>query len=232
MSVEVKLFSSLLKLTKEGLILPEEVAKDAILPQSVVEELLDMLQLEGLVYYESTQVGVTSQNRLQLAVRAVELGADVERVSACLRWQEFEDMAALALARNGYAVRTNVRFKHVSKRWEIDVVGCRKPLVLCIDCKHWHRGIRFSALKQIVALQVERAKVLAESLPNQALQLDCTLWKHARFVPVIVSLVQSGSLFHNAVPIVPVLRLQDFIHQLPAHIEAVQSFTREFAHLR
>ena len=54
----------------------------------------------------------------------------------------------------------------------MDVVGCKKPLVVCIDCKHWQHSIATSALKRIVDLQVNRTRALADSLPNPALKLN------------------------------------------------------------
>ena len=156
MSVERNLVISLLKLTKEGPVLIENVNKEARIPSAVAWELLEKLQNEDLIYLKPNGVEVDSNCRLKLAVKAASLGADVERISDLLCWQEFEEIAALALKNNGYTVKNNVRFKHEGKRWEIDVVGCKKPLVVCIDCKHWQRAIASSALRRIVDLQTTK----------------------------------------------------------------------------
>ncbi len=141
MSVERNLLISLLKLTKKGPVLIESVNKEARIPSTVSLELLEKLQNENLIYLKPDSVEVDSNSRLKLAVKAASLGADVEHISDLLCWQEFEEIAALALKNNGYVVQNNVRFKHGAKRWEIDVVGCKKPLVICIDCKHWQHAI-------------------------------------------------------------------------------------------
>jgi len=154
MVIERDLLMSLLKLTKDGPVLTEIVNKDSKIASDIVRKLLEKLQNEDLVYLKDNVVETNSDNRLRLAVKAVSLGADIEHVSAFFSWQEFEDIAALALERNGYVVTKNLRFKHAGRRWEIDVVGCRKPLVLCVDCKHWQRGVKPSALRKIVC-QVE-----------------------------------------------------------------------------
>jgi len=204
--IERNLVISLLKLTKNGSVLIKDVNKDARIAPDIVMKLLGKLQNEGLVYLNVDAVEVSSADRLRLAVKAASLGADIEHVSGFLRWQEFEDMAAMALERNGYVVAKNVRFKHDGRRWEIDVVGCRKPLVLCVDCKHWQRGLKPSALRRIVEAQVERSQAFADTLPNASLKIECTKWSKSKFVPVILSLIPSSFKFYDNVPVVPVLQ--------------------------
>jgi Holliday junction resolvase-like predicted endonuclease len=231
MAIERDLLISLLKLTKDGPVLTKSVNQEARLASDIARKLLENLQNEGLLYLKDDSVEVNNDNRLRLAVKAVSIGADVEHVSILLRWQEFEDIAAVALERNGYVTAKNVRFKHGGRRWEIDVVGCRKPIVLCVDCKRWQRGVKPSALGKIVEAQMERARALADTLPSPALKVACVKWNKAKFVPVILSLVPSSFKFYDGVPVVPVLQLQDFLVQLPAYMESVKYFTKEFGHL-
>jgi Holliday junction resolvase-like predicted endonuclease len=166
-----------------------------------------------------------------LAVRAITLGADIENISGFLSWQEFEEIAAIALEKNDYIVAKNVHFKHGGRKWEIDVIGCKKPLVICIDCKHWHHGMSPSALKRIAEAQVERTRALSESLPNICIEIECAKWSKAKFVPAVLALIQGSFKFYDKVPIVPVLQLQDFINQLPAYTESLKYFPKEFDHL-
>lgn len=231
MVVERELLISLLKLTKDGAVLIEDVNKDYRIASDIARKLLEKLQNEDLLNLQGATVKVTSDNRRRLAVKAVSLGADVERVSAFLSWQEFEDIAAIALERNSYAVVKNVRFKRAGRKWEMDIVGCKKPLVVCIDCKHWGHGLSPSALKRIIEAQVERARALAESLPNVSLEIECAKWNKAKFIPVVLSLTQGRFEFYDRVPIVPVLQLQDFLSQLPAYTESLKYFSKEFNHL-
>jgi len=231
MVIERNLLISLLKLTKDGFVLIETVKKDSRIDADIVRKLLEKLQNEGLIHLKDVTVETNSANRLKLAVKAASLGADIEHVSGFFSWQEFEDIAALALERNGYVVAKNVRFKHSGRRWEIDVVGCRKPLVLCVDCKHWQREVKPSALRKIVEAQLERTHALANTLPNVNWRVDCVKWKKAKFVPVILSLIPSRSKFYENVPVVPVLQLQDFLIQLPAQVESLTYFVKEFRHL-
>jgi Holliday junction resolvase-like predicted endonuclease len=231
MVIERDLLISLLKLTKDGPVLVENVKSDAKTTLSIARKLLEKLQSEDIVYLNQDTVEADSHSRLKLAVKAVSTGADVEYVSNMLGWQEFEEIAAVALERNGYAVAKNVRFKHVGRKWEIDIVGCRKPLAICIDCKHWLHGTSPSALKRITEAQVERTRALAESLPNVSLELECAKWEKTKFAPAILTLVPVSFKFYDKVPIVPVLQLQDFLSQLPAYTESLKYFSREFHHL-
>jgi Holliday junction resolvase-like predicted endonuclease len=231
MVVELDLIISLLKLTREGSVLVENVIKDARIASDIVENLLRKLQKEGMTILQGDTLEASSDNRLRLAVKAASLGSDVEHISSFLSWQEFEDIAAIALERNGYVVAENVRFKHAGRKWEIDIVGCREPLVLCVDCKHWQRGLKPSALRKIVEAQVERARALLDILPNAALKVECVKWKKVKFVPVILSLFPCSFKFYDSVPVVPVLQLQDFLTQLPAQVESLKYFVKEFSHL-
>ncbi len=231
MSFERNLLISLLKLTKETPVLVKDLKEDCKLPLQVTAKLLDKLYIEGLINLENESIDVTESNRLKLAVKTVDLGGDIELVSKYLLWQEFEGMAILALKNNGFSVSKNVRFKHVDRKWEIDAVGCKKPLVVCIDCKHWQRRMAPSVLGRVVEAQAERTAALAAFLPNTKCRLECTKWEKAQFVPAILSLVQSSYKFYDNVPIVPILQLQDFIFQIPAYMYSLKSFQKSFGHL-
>jgi Holliday junction resolvase-like predicted endonuclease len=231
MTIERNLLISLLKLTNVGSVLIKNVNEDSKIASEIVRKLLEKLQNDGVLYLNGDFVEVNSDGRLRLAVKAASLGADIEHISGFLRWQEFEEIAALALERNGYVVTKNLRFKHAGRRWEIDVVGCRKPVVLCVDCKHWQRGLKPSALRRIVEAQLERVQALSDTLPSVSLKVECVKWDKAKFVPVILSLVPSSFKFYDDVPVVPVLQLQDFLMQLPAQVESLMYFIKGFSHL-
>jgi Holliday junction resolvase-like predicted endonuclease len=227
MQVERYLAISVLKLTGQGLVSAELIKKDAKLPSDVAQKLLRKLQNEGLIYLRKDIVEVDSLQRLKLAMYAMQLGADLEDVSSFLQWKEFEDMAAVAFERNGYGVNANLRFKHAGRRWEIDIVGCKKPIAICTDCKHWHHGMHPSALRRIVEEQVERTSALAESLPSLVGKVECASWDNVELVPAILSLVTGRFKFYDNVPIVPILQLQDFLSQLPAYADLLRLHPRQ-----
>jgi Holliday junction resolvase-like predicted endonuclease len=231
MSIERNLIISILKLTVNGSVSRERINKDAKIASDIALKLLRLLQNDDVVHLRENIVEANDSCRLKLAAKAVALGADIERISDFLRWQEFEDIAAIALERNGYVVAKSVRFKSVGRKWEIDIVGCKKPLVICIDCKHWRHGMSPSALKKIAEAQVERTRALSESLPNISLKIECAKWDKAKLVPAILVLIPGSFKFYDKVPIVPVLQLQDFLSRLPAYIESLKYFLKEFNHL-
>ena len=226
MSIERDLIISLLKLTSDGSVSKGIVKKDANLPSEIVENLLRKLQNDKLIYVQRDIIEANSLQRLELAVRSISLGADIESASGFLQWKEFEGIAAVAFKRNGYSVERNLRFKHVGRRWEIDIVGFKQPLVVCVDCKHWHRGMSPSALKRIVEEQAERTSELAESLPNPTVKAEFVSWNYVKFMPAILSLVTGRFKFYDDVPVIGVLQLQDFLSQLPAYANSLKHYTK------
>lgn len=229
MSIERELIISILKLTKNEPISNKIFSKDAKIPSQIAENLLKKLQKDGLIYLRKNVVEADSLQRLKLAVHAIQLGADVERVSSFLQWKEFENIAAVAFERNSYSVKKNFRFKHAGRRWEIDIVGCKRPIAICVDCKHWHHGMYPSSLKKIVKKQVRRTFALAESLPELINKIECASWDRVKFVPAVLSLVKDRFKFYDNVPIVPVLQLQDFLSQLPAYADSLKHFSKRLA---
>jgi Holliday junction resolvase-like predicted endonuclease len=227
MNIERELIISVLRLTKAGPISFEVVSKDAKISLRVAENLIKKLQNDGLLYLRNKIIDVDGLKRLKLAVRAVQLGADLERVTGFLDWKEFENMAAIAFDRNNYSVKKNLRFKHAGRRWEIDIIGCKKPIVACVDCKHWHHGMYPSATRRIVEQQVERTSALAESLPKLAEKIECASWSRVKLVPAVLSLIPARFKFYNNVPIVPMLQLQDFLSQLPAYVDSLKHFSKK-----
>ena len=215
MNIESLMLITILELTKAGSVTQELINKTARIPSQVGGELLQRMQDDHLLYLHQDLVETNHLQRLELAVRALKLGADLEKVSDCLQWKEFEGMAALAFENNGYIVQRNVRFKSQGRRWEIDVVGVRKPLVVCIDCKHWHHKLCESTARKIVSEQVLRVRALAGTLPNPVAKINGLALDKYKFVPVVLSLIVETSKFFEGVPIVPILQLQDFLNYLP-----------------
>lgn len=225
MNIEKEMIIALLGKTQNGPVSHEIINKHANVPHQVAEKLLQSLQKADLINLKNGNVETGTLQRLKLAIRALTLGADIERVSSHLRWQEFETMTALALEQNRYEVTQNLRFKCKGRRWEIDVVGCKKSLILCVDCKHWHHALSLSALERIAVEQVERTKALADSSPNPAFKSINGYFEGAKIVPIVLSLMDCRFKFYENVPIVPILQIQDFLNQLPEYIARIAHFT-------
>jgi len=228
MHIERNLIISILKLTRDGPISKELVKKDVMLSTEIAEKLLKKLRSDGLIYLQKNIVEADGLQRLKLAVQAVQLGADIESVGSFLQWREFENMAAVVFERNGYSVIKNFRFKYAGRKWEMDIVGCKRPIALCMDCKLWRHGMHPAALKKIVEEQVERTFALAESLPSLSGKIESTSWDRVKLVPAVLSLVTGRFKLYDNVPVVAVLQLQDFLSQLPAHMDLLKHFTKTF----
>jgi Holliday junction resolvase-like predicted endonuclease len=227
LNIENNLLISILNLTRDGPVSQKLINNEARLPRSLLGELFRKLQSDGLVYLHGSMLEVTSVQRLRLAVRALKSGGDLERVSGFLQWKEFEGIAAVALESNGYSVVRNLRFKHGGRRWEIDIVGWRSPIVVCLDCKHWHHGLQRSAAEKIAEQQTIRTRALVMSLPNPAVKIEFLSCGTAKFLPAVLSLTFDKFKFYEGVPVVPVLQLQDFLNQLPAYADSLLYFSAD-----
>lgn len=229
MIAERKLLTSILKLTTGGPVRRELISRDARLSMEVANRTLENLSGMGLIQLGSKTVEASSDQRVRIALRAIKLRADPERVCKALRWIEFENIAAVAFEANNFAVKRRFRFKWAGRRWEVDVIGLREPMVVCVDCKHWLHGWRRSAIMKAVELQVMRTRTLVDALPSLFEEMGMVHWKNATLIPVVLSLVPGPFKVYNRVPIVPILQLQNFLDELPVHITSLMHFP---AHLR
>ncbi len=228
MDVERDILISILKLTGSGPIAKELVALDANVSVQVVNELLKKFRNAELIKWQDKRIEASSNQRARIAIHAIKSGADFERVCKVLEWIEFENLAATAFEANNFAAKKRFRFKWAQRRWEIDVLGCREPLIACVDCKHWSHGWRESAIRKAAEAQALRTKVLAEALPFLQKEIGLVQWRQATLIPVILSLVPGPSKFCNKVPIVPILQIQNFLNDLPVHLTALSHFHAYF----
>lgn len=225
MTSEKEILASVLRLTKTGLVQKELIKKDARVSTEVLEIVLRRLSDTGLINLQRGLVEVSISQRVNLAVHALKFGSDYEQICKYLSWVEFERIAAQAFEANQFWVLKNFRFQHAGKRWEIDILGCREPLIVCVDCKHWQHGWSRAAIIKAVEAQTERTRDFAEALPNYYQKARLAEWKSATLIPLILSLVPGPFKFHNDVPIVPILQLQDFISEMPLEVHLLTHFT-------
>ncbi len=228
MAVERDILISILKLTKSGPIAKELVVRDANVPAQVTDKLLKKFRDAELIKWKDKTIEASSNQRAKIAIHAIKSGADFERVCRVLEWIEFENLAATAFEANNFVVKRRFRFKWAKRRWEIDVLGCREPLIACVDCKHWSHGWRGAAIRKAAEAQALRTKVLAEALPSLQKEIGLVQWRQATLIPVVLSLVPGPLKFYNEVPIVPILQIQDFLNELPAHATALAHFRAYF----
>jgi len=175
------------------------------------KELLYTLIQNGIGTWNDDLVDFDIPNdRLQTALFAIELGADVESVSEYLTWKDFESLTGLILEKKDFDVTKNLIL--TKPRMEIDVIGTKMDIALLIDCKHW-KTMSKSALDEIVKKQVERVKryVVDESISA---------------LPVIVTLHQEEIQFVENVPIVPIMKLSSFLDEFVGNLDSLASIEK------
>jgi Holliday junction resolvase-like predicted endonuclease len=225
MTIEGELILSVLKLTKQGAVQKDLVARDAHSSTAVTEKLLKTLYQKGFIQLKGSTLEVSLGQRLQLAIEAIKQGVDIEHVSKFLEWKEFEKMAAEAFEINSYLVNRNFYFKARSKRWEIDLLARKRPLIVCVDCKHWQHGWSMASVIKTTEAQVGRTKALTDSLQDLTDKLELNDWTRVILIPVMLSLIPGPFKFHDNTPIVPILQLQSFISQLSAEVNFLTHFS-------
>ncbi len=218
MTAKTDVLIAILKHTNSGPAAKEVVAREANVPVQVANNVLRGLREIGLIECENGIIEVSSNQRVKLAIHAINHGTDIERVCNVLEWKEFENFAATVFETNNFAVKRNFRFKAAQRRWEIDVLAYSEPIIVCVDCKRWRRGWGNSAIKKIVELQTQRTEVLAKNLQSLQRKIGLDGWKRATLFPVILSLFPGPAKFYNNVPVVPILQLQNFLNEFQGHI--------------
>ena len=175
------------------------------------KELLYTLVQNGIGTWNDDLVDFDIPNdRLQTALFAIKLGADVESVSEYLTWQDFESITGLILEKKDFDITKNLIL--TKPRMEIDVVGTKMDIALLIDCKHW-KTMSKSALDEIVKKQVERVKRYVADENMSAL-------------PVIVTLHQEEVQFIENVPIVPIMKLSSFLDEFVGNLDSLASIEK------
>ena len=223
---------ALLERTREGPTDFEGLRKMVRVTDEAFTVFLEHLTKQGLIRAGKETLDATLEQRLEIEIRAVMVGADMERVSKALGWLEFEEMTAYIFEENRYNVRRRFRFKAEGRRWEIDVLATRKPLVLCVECKHWTNGLGSITARKIVETHLEKVRVLSE---NPAILVDNGIlkdWKRAIFVPMTLSLQPARNKIYRRIPVVSIFELPGFINEFQGQMEWLASFTVELPEVK
>ena len=176
------------------------------------KELLYTLVQNGIGILNDDVVDFDIPNdRLQTALFAINLGADLEDVSEYLNWKDFESLTGFILEEKDFEVTKNLIL--TKPRMEIDVVGIRLGIAILIDCKHWNK-YSISSLNLAVSKQIERTKMYVEKTPGSI------------GVPVIVTLSQDKINFIENVPIVPITKFSSFIDEFYGHLDEMETIEK------
>ena len=166
--------------------------------RSVARSVLDYLEANNIGSVSKNLVKFSQADRISAALLALQMRCDIEQVSRCLSWKDFEMLASEILQSFGYRTRTNIWF--VKPRMEIDVVGTDLDgFTIAVDCKHWKRS-NLSSISKYSQKQAARAQRL--------IKYDKTI---SQVVPVMLTLHAESVRFVGGVPLVPIQRFRSFI---------------------
>ncbi|MFW9801594.1 MAG: hypothetical protein ACFFFC_03040 [Candidatus Thorarchaeota archaeon] len=169
--------------------------------------------------------------RIDLALRAVSIGAEVEDVVDLLTWKDFEGFVASILVENNFRCVESFRKRGAAETrgMEIDVIGVRGNSIVSIDAKMW--GIRTgksSALKTAAEKQKERTKRLCGMISRLAKGLNGLTTGQYILKPVLVTWMVEEVVFHEGVPIVPVFLLNSFLQDLSIYEDMIATSSCDY----
>ena len=187
------------------------------------------LASNGLIDEDQGSVTASLDQRLELAIRAVQAGGDLERVSRALGWLEFEEIVARIFEENGYDVKRRFRFQADGRRWEIDVLATRRPLIVCGECKHWAKGLGSTTARRIAETHLEKVETLSRSVGGLRERMGIDNWLQATMIPMTLSLQPARERIYRRIPVVSVYGLPGFLSEFEAQMDWLASFPVDLA---
>jgi len=221
--MSVVLCAALLRETRKNLTCQtSQVVASSKISRSLMQESLLRLRERGVVALAGEEIQVSLEQRLRIAELAIAIGADPERIARELRWQEFEAFADQVLARDGFATLNHFVFKDSGRRFEIDVVAAKEPIVLCVDCKHWHHGWAPSKIAAAARNQLLRVLRLSKAFPVGGRKLPTGSWRSVRLLPAVLTLADVSPKLIDGVPIVSALRFRSFLSEINPWVDELR----------
>jgi len=218
--------------TQSGEASLDEVRGAVKVTSEAFDQTLESMALEGTITLACGAVRLSTEQRVRLAVKAVELGLDFQTVSNSLGWLEFEELAAHVFEVNGFAALRRYRFQAEGRRWEMDVLARRYPYIVCAECKHYTRGMGNSTARNIVETHLEKTEVFSRHLPGQAKKIGVHRWKDAVVVPITLTLSPTEMRIYRRMPSVSALALTSFLASFEGHLERMAHFRVELPEWR
>jgi hypothetical protein len=212
--IETKDGASELNYLRDGLRLTDEVFNNLI---------LELTESKTITLSDNT-IMLTLSQRLDVAVKALESGADIEVVSRSLTWLEFEELCARVFEENGFTVRRRFRFSAEGRRWEIDLFASKKPWMILAECKHWIRGMNNSATIGVIEKHLTKSNVLAEHIAEISGKVGVNGWGVSTIIPIALTLSTTPLDMYGRVPCVSILVLPSFLSDFNGHLTYLATF--------
>ena len=224
---ERQIFLTLLSSTQNKTTNLDEIKETLRVTEQALNGVIKDLAQSGIVSFKDENLELSQTQRLQIAVKAIEAGADFEKVSQSLGWLEFEEIVARIFEENSYKVKSRFRFNAQGRRWEIDVLAMMSPLVVCAECKHWSKGLGDTTARRIVEDHLEKVRVLSENAKDIAEKIGIETWKKATFVPMTLSLQPAKKKIYRRIPVVSIFELPSFLSEFRGQMEWLAKYTVE-----
>jgi hypothetical protein len=205
------LAKAILAISKD-ITLDEFRAKSGIAGKTTARYVLGYLVKNGIGESFRHGYSFSNEDRMKLAVLALQSGTDIEMISKCLSWQDFEAFASRLLNLSGFISECNLNFSKPS-RMQIDVVGINyeSKLAIVVDCKHWKRN-NLSSISSYARKQAQRTSVLLLQIRKK---VSCA-------IPIILTLYPMDIRLVDGVPVVPIVKFNSFIKDVPLYISKIK----------
>jgi hypothetical protein len=197
----------------------------------------DMLPMENEISYSILDRYATrSKNgwtldrrtRIDLALMAVSLGAEIEQVVSHLTWKDFEGFIARILREHNYDCVESFRRvgNNDRKGMEIDVIGVRNRVIVSVDAKMWGiRGGKASALRSAAEKQAKRTRRLGRDLSKLAEKVKTMEQGEYSMRPMVVTWLIEDVEIHDGVPVIPVFKFNSFLLNYSMFEDRLRFFT-------
>ena len=159
----------------------------------------------GLTVHDGL-IRLSRESRLDLAMSEANRGFAHE-ASRFLEWKDFERFAETCLEKMSFGTQRDVRLKMGGRRWQIDVVGVKGELLVCMDCKHWAPPMSPSRFKNPQVHQAEATRLYAEKLAREKNSQITSL-------PVILTVFEAHQKLSERAVIVDVQKLPSLLRDL------------------
>ena len=222
------LLLDLLQLSKAN----EEIALESIAERNNLSlgqtyQLISALneETEAKLEFNTTSVRIPKKFKAPLIIKAIETGIDIDQIIEVLHWRDFESFCLTVFEYHEFQNLQNFHFTQNRKRYEIDVVTIKEPLIFAIDAKKWKTG-HAGALKTVVENHSNRIKAFSQYLANplnrQKFQLKNS--PAIRIIPLIITSKMYEIQIFQGMPIIPFFKLNGFITDIHSFLGSLQQF--------
>lgn len=185
--------------------------------------IIDSLESANLLQrIDNNQWTFSGFAKVQIAIRALQLGEPQRPILQSLTWQEFEEFVTQIFAFHEFEVHHRFRFS-TNRRFEIDIIAGRNPIIFCVDCKQW--GVRLgkaSTLRTASEEQLFRTKTLGEHFARFQADLGYLEWQTPLLIPLLVTMLHEDIQYHEQNPIIPAAHLNAFLLGFEESLESLQ----------